>query len=107
MKQDLKEKLIINALASERLNKLNAEEREVVVKDLNKTLSYRQLEKLTGVPKSTLMLWANPKKDKRNIIHMDVEKALKFFEKYTLKETDLPKLKQIHNIIGGFLDGEN
>jgi len=101
MKKDkLQEKLVLNAIAGERLNKLTADERQIVVKGLSKSYSYRELEKLTGIPHATLNLWATKPKEPALKLHMSLDKLVDFFKEYEVQPGDIPTLKALHETIG-------
>jgi len=104
MKNKLQEKLELNAIAGERLDKLTADEKQITIKNLNKTYSFRELEKLTGIPHTTLASWATKPKEPKIKLHMGLDKLVEFFKDYKVNPKDIPILKELHTTIGDLIN---
>lgn len=98
------DKPLLNALRIERFDRLNSKEKQKLVIRLKKSYSERELEKLTGIPHSTIHDWATGRQNNKGIeTHISIDQMIRKLEGYKPKLNEFPKLEKLYKIIENIL----
>lgn len=103
-------KALLNSLRMERLEQLSIKEKGAIVNKLKKDTgkSYRELEKMTGIPHSTLLDWATGRqKNVPGTLHVSIEQLIKHFGAYQPRLKEFEQIKQLISTLNKLLEKHN
>jgi len=97
----IKDKLYRNALIIERLNKLNKKERQIIITNLLKKKSERELSEEIGISHSTIHDWKTLRQNNTGQnMHLSLTHIIKKLKEFTpVTNFDYTKLNSIKDIV--------
>lgn len=109
-KDNVNQKIYLNALIGEKITRLTIAEKGELVKRIreNYGVSFRQLEKITGIPHTTLVDWSTGRQNNTpGNLHVSINQLIAHFKVYKPKLKEFEKIKELIKVLEKLLEKHN